>query len=173
MENNRQNYVYHGSKEIFEFVIPKRQIRTRSYDDGRVETIFDQVSFHATTHKWIALAYMYDRGAYNLGGKITQYNMGIDLYRYEENIEIYGYESLEKSLHAMYGAGGYLFVFEAKNFFHTEGLGNLEVITQKELKPVHVENVLDPVLEMKSLGVTFTFIDLALPENAPFRNYCS
>lgn len=66
----------------------------------------------------------------------------------------------------MYGDGGYLFVFERERFFHTAGLGDLELITQDNLKPYKVERIDDPVAELKQLGIKFKFTDLVVSENA-------
>lgn len=95
--------------------------------------------------------------------------MGVSLYDHTEELQIFGFESLEKSLEKLYGDGGYLFVFEKNKFFHTEGLGDLEVITKEPLEPVRVEKIDDPVAELRKLGITFKFTDLGLPENAKWR----
>jgi hypothetical protein len=82
-----------------------------------------------------------------------------------------GFESLEKSLEKLYGEGGYLFLFEKEKFFHTEGLGDLEVITKEHLKPFKVERIDDPIAELKKLGISFTFRDLSEQKNEKWRNY--
>lgn len=160
MNKPDEKYVYHGSKELFESVIPKRQIRSQLQKDGTRKVIFDDISFHATPYKWIALAYMYDLKPFKIGEKTTHYNMGVSLYNNTEELEIFGSNSLEESLKEMYGAGGYLFVFEKDKFFHVEGLGDLEVITKESLTPYKVEKIKDPVAELKQLGIKFNFIDL-------------
>jgi hypothetical protein len=49
MEDDK--YVYHGSNERFEEVVPKRNKRIRiSKTTGIQEIIFDEVSFHATPY---------------------------------------------------------------------------------------------------------------------------
>ncbi len=165
------NYVFHGSHERFEIVEPKRNIRSRKEKDDTVNIIFDEVSFHATPYKWIALAYMYDPGAYEFEGKLAQYNMGVDLYKNEELIEVYGFDSLEETLKKMYGNGGYLFIFEKEKFFHKDGLGNLEVITKDKLEPFRIEKIDDPIGELQKLGIKFKWLDLAKPEHADLRGY--
>lgn len=174
MEGSDSRYVYHGSPQELdsERAIPKRNIRkkwnkeTESYD-----VIFDQESFHATPHKWIALAYTYKAAPFEIDGKLAHYNMGVSLYDNNKQIDVYGFNSLEESLQILYGKGGYLYHFDKDKFLYKEGLGNLEVITEKEVEPITVERIDDPVEEMRNLGVSFKFIDLALPENEDYRNY--
>ncbi len=178
MNNPNQEFVYHGSQDFFETVIPKRQIRTvpkpkknQNEDENKdqnQEIIFDEISFHATAYKWIALAYTYNRKSFEINGKVFRYNMGVNLYDYTEEIEIHGFNSLEESLHQMYGDGGYIFIFKKEDFFYTKGLGNLEVITKDNIKPVSVERIDDPVAELKKLDIKFNFVDLAKPENAGY-----
>lgn len=171
MNKPDEQYVYHGSRESFESAIPKRQIRSQLQKDGTQRVIFDDISFHATPYKWIALAYTYDPKRYEMSGKIGYYNMGVSLYDHTEELDIFGFNSLEDSLQKIYGDGGYLFIFEKDKFFHTEGLGNLEVITKDNLIPHAVEKVDDPVAELKKLCIKFNFIDLALPENEKYWSY--
>lgn len=171
MSVSDDTYVYHGSKDLFESVVPKRQVRSRADKDGNNRVIFDQVSFHATPYKWIALAYTYNPKRYEIDGKIAHYNIGVDLYEHRKELEIFGFESLESSLEKLYGDGGYLFVFEKGAFFHVEGLGNLEVITKDSLTPVRVDRIDDPVKVLRELGVSFRYTDLSLPENESWRNY--
>jgi hypothetical protein len=171
MNNPDNKYVYHGSSELFETVIPKHQVRYRQDKNGNNIVIFDDISFHATPYKWIALAYTYDSKGYEIDGKIAHYNMGVSLYENEEKIVILGFESLEKSLEKLYGDGGYLFIFEKEKFFYTEGLGDLEVITKEHLKPFKVERIDDPLTELKNLGISFTFRDLSEQKNEKWRNY--
>jgi hypothetical protein len=171
MHKPDEQYVYHGSKGLFDSVIPKRQIRDVLDKDGNRKVIFDEISFHATPYKWIALAYMYDPKPYEIDGKTAHYNMGVSLYDNTEELYIYGFDSLEESLQKMYGDGGYLFIFNKEDFFHMEGLGNLEVITKEKIKPMSVERIDDPVVELKKLDIKLQFIDLAKPENEGYRNY--
>ena len=174
MEHQAENsLVFHGSPKEFdqELAIPKRNIRSRLDENGERKTIFDENSFHATPHRWIALAYTYSGKPHEIDGKISHYNMGVSLYDNNNEVAIYGFNSSEESLKELYGDGGYLYHFDKNNFIYKEGLGNLEVITNDPTMPLIVERVENPVLEMKKLGVTFTFIDLALPENESYRNY--
>jgi len=158
-----QNYVYHGSHEIFDVVAPKKQVRIR---DGK--EIFNEISFHATPYKWIALAYTCIQKPISLNGKKTNYMMGVSLYNHALKVDIFGIESLERSLEEMYGQGGYLYVFDKKDFYHTEGLGNLEVITKDPIKPIRVDKIDNPIEEMKKERVKFNFIDLTLAKNAEY-----
>ncbi len=171
--NNNNRFVYHGSPREFdaEFAIPKRNVRNQwNKNKNSWDVIFDQESFHATPYKWIGLAYTYKSAPFEINGKLIRYNMGVDLYGKSSEIEIFGKNSLEESLEVLFGDGGYLYYSDAADFFHKEGLGDLEVITEKQVKPVRVERVDDPVTEMKKLGVVFKFFDLELPENEKFRN---
>lgn len=93
------------------------------------------------------------------------------MYEYKKEVEIFGFDSLEESLIALYGDGGYLYTFEKDAFFHKDGLGNLEVITKDILTPKRVERVDDPVSALRAYGVSFVYKDLRLPENEVFRNY--
>jgi hypothetical protein len=159
-------HVYHGSHEKFETVIPKRQIRKGKNPDGDgYVTVFDDVSFHATPYKWIAIQYMCRHQNYTYQGKDYWIAPAVSLKKYKEEIEIYGVESLEKSLEILYGQGGYLYTFDTKDFFHQEGLGALERIVKSEIKPLSVERVDDPVAELKKMGISLIFKDLTLPEN--------
>lgn len=140
-------------------------------ENGEEVVTFKDISFHATPHRWIALAYTYDSNeTYEFEGKRIRYNMGVSLYDNTKSIAVYGFNSLEESLEKLYGKGGYVYHYDADHFFYTEGLGNLEVITQKEIDPIRVESIENPVEELRKEGVTFEFIDLALPENAELRD---
>lgn len=172
MEDDK--YVYHGSHEKFEDVVPKRNKRIRvSKKTGIEEVIFDEVSFHATPYKWIALAYTYSQKYTNIDGKDVYYNMGVDLYDYRKELVIYGVKSLDSSLEQLYGDGGYLYYFNKEDFFHKEGLGNLERIIQKNITPVNIERIENPLNELKKEGVKFTYVDLSLEENIKYKNYKS
>jgi hypothetical protein len=166
------NFVYHGSHEFFEHVVPKKQVRWREDNNGNFLVTFDEISFHATPHKWIALAYMCQLKAHKMGEKKVRYNMGVSLYGEPSyTVVIHGFESLEKSLAAMYKVWGYLYTFHGDEFFHMEWLGDLEVITKNSPAPLRVEHILNPIDDMKDLGVSFEFIDLAQEKNAHFRRY--
>ena len=164
-------YVYHGSPTPFETAIPKRQLRSRHDANGKLKVIFDELSFHATPYKWIALAYTYTSKPHGNRAKNAHYNMGVSLYENEEELGIYGFGSLEESLEKLYGDGGYLYTFKQEDFFTMEGLGDLEVITKQETTPFESERIDDPLGELKKLGICFRFIDLAKPENKDHRNY--
>ncbi len=167
-------FVYHGSPREFdsEQAVPKRNIRqTWNKETSSYDVIFDQESFHATPHKWIALAYTYKSIPYEMEGKIAHYNIGVSLYNNTNEVNIFGFNSLEESLEVLYGDGGYLYHFDEDKFVYKEGLGNLEVIAEEPTTPITVERIEDPIAEMKKLGVSFNFIDLALAENEKFRNY--
>lgn len=172
MNNPEEKCVYHGSSEEFdsEYAIPRPNRRTRlNKETGEQEVIFDQESFHATPHKWIALAYTYKSVPLEIDGQKTNYNMGVSLYENIKKIAVIGVISLEDSLEKLYGKGGYLYHFNKDKFLYKEGLGPLEVIIEEPTKPILVEKIDDPVSEMEKEGVTFTFIDLALSENKGLR----
>lgn len=168
MEKISLGSVYHGSPREFdsEFATPRRNIRSKTNESGIREVTFDMESFHATPHKWIALAYMYDASKeFDVEGVTARHSMGVDLYEDTKQVAVYGTGSLEESLEKLYGEGGYLYHFNGDEFLYTEGLGNLEVIAAAPVKPLDVEKIADPISEMKKLGVTFVFSDLSLPEN--------
>jgi hypothetical protein len=171
MSDSYLNCVYHGSnKELdSDFAIPKRQRRYKLNENNKNTLIFDEESFHATPHKHIALAYMYKAKSLVVEGKVIHYNMGISLYEDSKRIDIFGINSLEESLEQMYGEGGYLYYFNKDEFIHKEGLGNLEVISLRPVKPMKIERIENPVEEMKTFGITFRFLDLALPKYEKFR----
>ena len=173
MENANDRFVYHGSPREFdsEQATPKRNIRQNwNQKSNAYEVIFDQESFHATPYKWIALAYTYKSVPFVINEKTAHYNMGVSLYNNTNEVDILGFVSLEESLKVLYGEGGYLYYFDKDNFFYKEGLGDLEVIAEEAVTPIIVERVNDPITEMKKLGVTFKFTDLALEENEGYRN---
>lgn len=173
MENNHKNqkdllYVFHGSHELFDIAIPRRQVRKGFNPDPNGEkyvTVFDDISFHATPYKWIALNYICQCQNVIYQGKEYWHNTGVNLKKYEEVIEVCGVESLEKSLEVLFGQGGYLYTFDAKDFAWQEGLGINEVIAKKNTNYISVERIDDPVAEIKKLGIPFVFTDLTLPEN--------
>src|SRR5690606_14920293 len=114
---------FHGSHELFENVIPKRQIRKgKDSETGEWVNVFDDISFHATPYKWIAIHYIAQNKNVMYKGKEYWVSTAVSLKNYKEEIEIYGVGSLEKSLEILYGQGGYLYTFDAKDFFHQEGL---------------------------------------------------
>ena len=166
MNKPDEKYVYHGSEDRLEAINPTRHLRARKDKEGNITTIFDDISFHATPYKWIALAYTYDPKPYVIDGRTIHYSMGVSLYNpINELITILGFESLEKSLEVLYGDGGWLAIFEKDKFFHIEGLGDLEVVTKEVIAPVKVERIADPVRELATLGISFRFVDLGKPEN--------
>lgn len=168
-----EKFVYHGSSTEFdsEEAKPKRNIRSRENESGDEEIIFDQESFHATPHKWIALAYTYKSVPYDIEGKTAHYSMAVSLYENNKKIEIFGFNSLEESLQKLYGEGGFVYHFDKDKFLYKEGLGDLEVIAEEPTKPVAIEKVDNTIEELEKLGVTFHFTDLGLPENEALRNY--
>ena len=162
MENviSESQYVYHGSPEIFDVAIPKRQIRSKKDALGKQQVIFDQVSFHVTSFRWIALAYTYKSKQISTSEKAAYYTMGVDLYEYMLEITIYGTGSLEQSLAKLYGDGGYVLTFKREDFFHMQGLGNFELISTRNVQPVSRERIDKPVQQMLDAGVRFEFIDI-------------
>lgn len=129
------------------------------------EVIFSEESFHATPHKWIALAYTYTPAKIEALPNVY-YSMGVDLYSDNKEVAIFGIGSLEESLEHLYGQGGYLYHFHNGDFVYKEGLGSQEVIVTSPTTPLEMERIDNPVQQLQELGVTFTFIDLSLPENA-------
>lgn len=141
--------VFHGSpNHRIKKVIPKRNRRGKIVSGDHIST-FDQDSFHATPHRWIALAYLYQ--------EVPGYSMGVDLYGTEVQVFIIGPMDLEDSLQRLYENGGYLHRFNSSDFWWCEGLGYREVITDKEISPLEVMFIKNPVAEMKAAGVEFIF----------------
>lgn len=59
MQQPNTEFMYHGSHESFDIAIPKLQRRKGKNPDGEgFITVFEDVSFHATPYKWIALNYI-------------------------------------------------------------------------------------------------------------------
>lgn len=164
-QEKNKNYVYHGSPYKFDIATPSQHKRGKVGRDGKPVIYFDEISFHATPHKWIALAYTYKPKPYTINGKTYHYNMGVDLINYDESVIIYGFDSPEKSLTELYGDGGYLATFDSKDFFHKEGLGEVEVITKDKIKPLSIEGVRNVPEYLKSVGIKIRFIDLLKKEN--------
>jgi hypothetical protein len=163
-----ENFVFHGSPKKFDAETANPRLNQRIDAEGKV--VFNEESFHATPHKWIALAYTYTAKRIEELGEEAFYSMGVDLHSDEKVVTILGVGSLEESLKSLYETGGYVYHFDNGDFFYKEGLGNQEVIATSPTKPLQMERVEDPVKEMQDLGVTFYFIDLSLPENTDQRN---
>jgi len=165
MEETLGKYVYHGSAEPIDIVQPRLNKRMM-WKDGKYIKIFEDISFHATPYRWIALAYTRDKNQKILvNGEEFYYTMAVDLYKEYKVVEILGINSLEESLSKLYGKGGYVYVFEQEQFSRVDGLGNLEVITKESATPVLIEEIVNPVQEMIDNGVEFKFSDLADPEH--------
>lgn len=89
--------------------------------------------------------------------------MGVDLYGDKAEVLITGPNTLEESLDILYGNGGYLHHFDAKDFWWCEGLGSREVVTNKQISPLEIKFIEDPISEMKDVGVQFLFTKKSLP----------
>lgn len=153
-------HVFRGSEKKEEILEPKPNRRSKIIN-GKRTIIFDEKSIHATPHKYIALAYTYKKNNFfTHRGKTESYNMGISLYEKTKRVIIIGKKSLEHTLDKLYDKGGYLYTFDAKDFTRMKGLGSLEVVSLKIIKPKKIEYVKNPVKEMKKLGVKFGFIDV-------------
>ena len=162
-----EKFVFHGSPREFDAETANPRLNQRINAEG--ETVFNEESFHATPHKWIALAYTYTPKFIEGLGEDTFYSMGVNLHSDEKMVMILGVGSLEESLNQLYGAGGYLYHFDNGDFLYKEGLGSQEVVATSPTQPLHIEKVEDPVKEMINMGVSFHFVDLSLPENADQR----
>jgi len=157
--------VFHGSPIVFDAATANPRLNERINKNG--EVIFSEESFHATPHKWIAVAYTYTpKSIPGMTGEDAFYSMGVNLYSDEKVVVIFGVGTLEASLKHLYGEGGYLYHFDNGDFIYKEGLGNQEVIANSPTTPLHMERVEDPVKEMTDQGVIFRFIDLSLAENS-------
>jgi hypothetical protein len=160
--NTTGKYVFHGSPS--DFVIAKPSYTRRSkMIDGKLEIVFEGTTLHATPYKWIALYYLHNK-MQNLefinNGKKYYYSTGVSLFNNNKKVMIFGQKNLEYSLKKIYGKGGYLYIFEEKNFTTAKGLGNLEVISYEPQKPIKKIFIKNPVKEMKKLGVIFDFKDI-------------
>jgi hypothetical protein len=169
MTDSEPKLVFHGSKALFEEAKPKKNIKTRTKEGGERHVVFEGISFHATPFKWIALAYTYNRQTVEVEGKKYIYTMGVDLYGESKELDIIGIGSLEESLEKLYSGGGYIYHFNHGDFVFVEGLGNREVIIDKDITPIKIERIENPIEEMKKEGITFKFVDLTLPKNEEFR----
>jgi len=161
--------VFHGSPTPFGKVRPKRQVRYTTNEYGIKIVTFDRRAFHATHIKWIAIAYTARCKVVEHEGKRYVQRIGVNLFCYDPVIHIFGVGSLQQTLKEMYGAGGFLYSYREHHFFHTEGLGNLEVITTRRIRPHAVSRIYNPVEELKKHKITFEFIDLAQEKNVRFR----
>ena len=159
-------YVYHGSYLNFDIAKPSRTGRGYLNKKGEFVRTYEGVSLHATPYKWIALSYMANKRAkFVHKGKNIRFKSGVTVAKKEEDfynkeITICGKRSLEYSLEKIFGDGGYLYTFDAKHFKHVKGLGENEVMSLKELKPLKKQFVKDIVSMMKKEGVKFEFEDL-------------
>lgn len=154
-----EKFVFHGSPKEFDAKTANPRLNRRVNLEG--EVVFDEKSFHATPHKWIALAYTYTPKPIESLGDEAYYSMGVDLHSEEKIVTVLGIGSLEDSLNQLYGTGGYLYHFDNGDFIYKEGLGSQEVIATSPTEPLHMERVDDPVKRMGELGVIFNFIDLS------------
>jgi hypothetical protein len=160
------NFVYHGSSNKRTKSEPIRHKRVRNG-----EIIFDEFSFHASPEYWIALAYTYTPAFFNFNEAQIYYNIEIDLYENKKEVIIHGINSLQESLKALYKSGGFISTFSNSDFFHMKGLGNLECISDKELRALKSIFIANPVNELKRLGIKFTFIDLSSKKKLRRRNF--
>ena len=164
--NTSGKYVYHGSPVDFDIAKPSFTRRGK-YIDGKFEIAFEGTTLHATPHKWIALSYTHDK-AKNLefthNGKKYHYTSGVSLFDNNKKVFIIGQKTLEQSMKKLFGKGGYLYVFEAKDFTTAKGLGNLEVISYEPQKPIKKIFIKNPIKEMEKLGVKFIFEDITKRE---------
>jgi hypothetical protein len=161
LKGGAKEYVYHGSPINFDIGKPSYTQR------GTLDKInYKGVSFHATPHRYIALNYLAKRTPFTYKGDKYHYTTGVSLFQANKFISIYGYKSLEDSLNIIYGDGGYLYTFDAKDFHWVEGLGPLEVISLEPLKPIKKEFISGKELleEMKKEGVQFRFKDITKDE---------
>lgn len=168
---NNIGSVYHGTSEYKGWSNPQIHKRIKKNKSGNRKVIFDELSFHASSLKWIALAYTYSYKTFLLNKEEFYYNISVDLYSKIKQIEIHGINSLEKSLEALYGNGGYILEFSSNDFFHKQGLGYMEVITKKVFKPISIIKIDDVVIKLIKENVTFSFIDLSLEKNKHLRNH--
>ena len=150
--------VYHGSSKFFKIALPKLNKRMKK---GKI--IWKEVSFHATPNRYIALTYLQNKKAkFSYKGKKYYFGTGISLYKKDNIIEIYGINSLEYSLRKIFldNKTKYLYLFDKKDFTYQKGLGKLEVVSLKRIKPLKVIRIKDPVKWIKKEKVRFKFTDI-------------
>ena len=159
-------YVYHGSSHDFDIAKPSDTSRWDRTSSGKLVRVYKGISLHATPYKWIGLSYIADKKiSFTHNRKTYRFGKGVDVKTknegfYNKEVEILGKKSLEYSLEKLYGEGGYLYTFDAKHFKHIKGLGENEVMSLEEQKPLKKQFIKDPVKMMKKEGVKFIFVDL-------------
>jgi len=159
-------YVYHGSVHNFDIAKPSLTFRGHLNKSGKIIQDYEGISLHATPYKWIAMSYMADKKInFTHRGKMYTFGKGVDVRAknkdfYNKVVTIHGKRSLEYSLEKLYGKGGYLYTFDAKHFKHVKGLGENEVMSLEEQKPLKKQFIKDPVKMMEREGVKFVFNDL-------------
>jgi hypothetical protein len=145
--------VFHGSPTCFDEAKPSP---TKRIKGGKV--IYDATSLHATPEIYIALSYTAKRVSVEIEEKRFHLATGVSLYQLDKTISIIGVKDLDFSLSKLFGTG-YLYVFDASDFHTTDGLGDLEVISTKPLKPLLRIEVKDPVALLKSMNIRLQFVD--------------
>ena len=156
--------VYHGSQHKFDIARPSFTRRGKMIN-GEFKLAYEGISLHATPYKWIALAYTGKIVDFKHKKDILSIVWGVPVKNKDDEFKqkivgIYGKRSLKYSLDKLYGNGGYLYTFNAKNFKWVKGLGKNEVISYKEEIPDKIEFIKNPVKKMKKLGVKFVFINI-------------
>jgi hypothetical protein len=149
-------YVYHGSPNNFN--IAKPSLTTRMTGDI---VKYNGISLHATKYKYIALLYLFQRDVGFIHNKNKYYfNVAVSLFEKDCKITIFGKKNLDYSLNKLFSKGGYLYTFNAKDFKWVDGLGPLEVISTKALKPMKKRYIKNVPKEIIKNGGKFIFIDI-------------
>ncbi|XWV26146.1 hypothetical protein QJ857_gp0933 [Tupanvirus soda lake] len=141
---NNPKYVFHGSNQRFDIVMPHP---TKRIDiDGKIT--YEGTSVHATPELYIALSYTYDKS------KRPYYFTGISLFELDNSIYVSGQKSLEYSLEKLWPDNyfGYIYVLDAQKFFWKNGLGPLEVISYEPVKPIKIFKIKNITKLLKKLG---------------------
>jgi len=149
-------YVYHGSPNNFNIAEPSLTTRTTN---NIVK--YSGISLHATKYKYIALSYLYDRNVSFTHNKNKYYfSVAISLFEKDNKVYIFGKKNLDYSLDKLFSKGGYLYTFKSKDFKRVNGLGPLEVISTKSLKPLRKKYIKNVPKEIIKNGGKFIFIDM-------------
>jgi hypothetical protein len=143
------NYVFHGSGKRFS--IAKPSLTRRSAFDN--EIAYEGVSLHATPHLYIALSYTYDRS------NRPCYYTGVNLFEDYRSIHVAGQKSLEHTIKMLWPKDyfGYIYVFNAKDFFWKQGLGPLEVISLVDVKPIKIFKIKNIYTLLKKLHIKINY----------------
>jgi hypothetical protein len=120
-------YVFHGSPSKFNVVKASENIR-RGKNGNEYYIKYRGTSVHATSCLYAALSY--------LALRKPGYTTSVSLYENENAIGVGGPTTKQDAVKELFGAGGYLYVLPRESFVWFEGLGDLEMASFHDVKPV-------------------------------------